>query len=62
MSITTLLALIGAIETIIQDTPQALALFATVKALLTSGAEPTAAQWASLNTLLTADHAAVQGG
>ena len=60
MSITTILALISAIETIIQDSPQAITLFDTVKAMLTSGTEPTDAQWRTLDGLLTADHAVVQ--
>lgn len=62
MTPTTILALIGAIETIIQDTPQAMALFEAVKSMLTSGAEPTSAQWATLTAMLTTDHAALQAG
>jgi hypothetical protein len=60
MSITTILALIGAIETIIQDSPQAITLFDTVKAMLTSGTAPTDAEWSTLDVLLTGDHEALQ--
>jgi hypothetical protein len=60
MSIATILALLGVIETVVQDTPQALALFASVKAMLASGAEPTPEQWSALNAQLATDHAVVQ--
>ncbi len=60
MSPTSLIALLGVIETIVQQTPAAIALFNSVKTLMTSGAEPTDAQWAALDAALTADHAAVQ--
>ena len=62
MSITTILALLAAIETIIQNTPQALALFDAVKSMLTSGSEPTPEQWTELNAMLTADHINIQVG
>lgn len=62
MSAATILALLTAIETIIQDTPQALALFNAVKTMLTGGVEPTTEQWAALNAMLSADHLAVQIG
>jgi hypothetical protein len=60
MSVATILALLSVIETIVQDTPQALALFASVKSMLSSGVEPTTDQWAALNAQLVTDHAAVQ--
>jgi hypothetical protein len=60
MSIATILALLAAIETIIQDTPQALALFDMVKSMLSSGLEPSTEQWIALNAMLAADHARVQ--
>jgi hypothetical protein len=60
MSLATILALLGMIETVVQDTPQAIALFASIKAMLASGAEPTAEQWAALTAQLATDHAAVQ--
>jgi hypothetical protein len=62
MSIATILALLGVVETLIQDTPQAVALFASVKAMMASGTEPTADQWAALNAQLATDHAALQQG
>ena len=60
MGITTLIALAGVLEKLIQDTPQAISLFQTVKAMLVNGIEPTADQWASLDAALTASHAALQ--
>lgn len=60
MSAATILALLSVIQTIIQDTPQALALFEAVKSMLISGSEPTIAQWTALNAMLTADHLAIQ--
>jgi len=60
MSPATVLAIISAIETIIQDTPQAIALFNAAKSALTAGADPTPDQWAALFTAMTAAHAKVQ--
>ena len=60
MGITTIIALVGVLETLIQDAPQAVALFGTVKAMLISGTEPTAKQWAALDAALVSSHAALQ--
>jgi hypothetical protein len=59
---TTILALLSVIQTIIQDTPQALALFEAVKSMLLNGSEPTVEQWTELDAMLTADHLQVQAG
>ncbi len=53
-------AVLSAIETIIQDTPEAIALFNAAKAVLTQGGDPTAAQWTDLLASVTAAHAKVQ--
>lgn len=60
MGITTILALVGVLETLIQDAPQAVAIFGTVKDMLVNGKEPTADQWAALDTAMSAHHAALQ--
>jgi hypothetical protein len=60
MGITSILALLGAIETLISDAPQAVATFTTVKNMLIAGTEPTAAQWAALDGALSDSHAALQ--
>ena len=57
--VTTILA---ALATIIQDTPEALALFNTAKEVLTQGSDPTPAQWQSLLANLATVHAKVQAG
>lgn len=54
------LALLPVIETIIQETPAAIALWGEVKAMLTQGSDPTPAQWAALVGALAASHAKVQ--
>jgi hypothetical protein len=60
MGITTVLALVGVLETLITDAPQAIATFNTVKAMLVNGTEPTVAQWAALDAALASHHAALQ--
>ncbi len=62
MSPATLIALAGIIETLIQQTPQAIALWNEIKASLTSGNEPTTAQWQAIAVGLAASHAQVQAG
>jgi hypothetical protein len=53
--------LLSALSTIIQDTPAAIALFNSVKTVLTQGSDPTPAQWQDLLASLAASHAKVQG-
>jgi len=53
-------ALIALLEGIISSVPEAIALWNQVKPILTSGTEPTADQWATLNAMADAAHAAVQ--
>lgn len=60
MGITTILALAGVLETLIKDAPEAISTFQTVKAMLVNGTEPTAEQWAALDTAMAAHHAALQ--
>lgn len=60
MGITSILALVGVLETLLQDAPQAIATFNTVKAMLVSGTEPTPAQWAALDAAMASHHAALQ--
>lgn len=55
-----ILPIISLIETIIQDTPQAIALFQTVKTVMTQGSDPTPEQWAALLTAMAAAHTKVQ--
>lgn len=60
LGITSILALVGAVESLIQDTPEAIATFNTVKGMLTAGTEPTTDQWAALDAQLKSNHAALQ--
>ena len=60
MSAATVAVLISVIETIIQETPQAIAMWNSIKTILNQGTDPTPAQWASLVTALTAAHQKVQ--
>ena len=60
MGATTIFALLGALKTVIQDTPEAVSMFETVEGLFNSGKEPTAAQWAALDAQLTTAHQALQ--
>lgn len=61
MSAATISALMELLEAVIQDTPEAIALFNSVKAMLEGGTEPTPEQWADLDTKLAAAHASLQG-
>lgn len=60
MGATTILAILGVIEEIIKETPEAIALFQTVRAMLVNGTEPTEAQWTALDAALSDHHAALQ--
>lgn len=60
MGITTILALVGVLETLIQDAPEAVSIFGTVKAMLINGTEPTADQWTVLDAAMKSHHAALQ--
>ena len=52
--------LLNTVQALVTDTPEALALWNAVSPVLVSGQEPTAAEWATLNGLADAAHAAVQ--
>ena len=58
----TIIALLSVLQTIIQDTPAALALFNSVKTVLTQGTDPTPAQWQALVTAMATAHTQVQAG
>jgi hypothetical protein len=60
MPVSTLLTLLGVLQTIIQDTPEAITLFNTVKAAMTQDTPPTPEQWEVLVTAYNAAHAKVQ--
>ena len=60
MGITTILALVGVLETLIKDAPQAISIFNTVKDMLVNGTEPTQAQWDALDAAMKSDHDALQ--
>lgn len=60
MGITSIFALVGILETLIQDAPEAISIFGTVKAMLINGTEPAADQWARLDAAMKAHHAALQ--
>lgn len=60
MGATSILAIIGVLQGIVQEAPAAIALFNQVSAMLKSGTEPTDAQWAALDTALASHHAALQ--
>lgn len=57
---TSILALLGVIEEILKDTPEAVAMFKQVEALFMTGTEPTLEQWTALDVALSAHHAALQ--
>jgi len=60
MGITSILALLGVLQSIVQDAPEAIALFNQVSAMLKNGTEPTQAQWAALDAAMSSHHAALQ--
>lgn len=60
MGATSILAILGVLQGIIQEAPQAIALFDQVSTMLKSGTEPTQAQWTALDTALASHHAALQ--
>jgi hypothetical protein len=60
VGITSILALVGVLETLISDAPEAIATFNTVKAMLVNGTEPSDAQWSALDASLKSNHAALQ--
>jgi hypothetical protein len=60
MPIATIMAIMGAVETVIQQTPEAIALFNAAKAALSGGTDPTSEQWSTLMTAMAAAHAKVQ--
>ncbi len=60
MGITSILAILGIIEEIIKDTPEALGLFQSVRAMLINGTEPTVQQWAALDASMKSHHDALQ--
>ena len=55
-----ILTLMSVVETIIQDTPAAIALFQNIKTVMTQGSDPTPDQWQALLTALAAAHSKVQ--
>jgi hypothetical protein len=61
MSPAAILALLQVIDGLITQAPEALSLWATVKAMLTGNTDPTADQWTQLVGQMAAAHAAVQG-
>lgn len=60
MGITSMMALVSGLEWLITNTPQAITTINTVKGMLFGGTEPTADQWAALDTAMAAHHAALQ--
>jgi hypothetical protein len=58
----TIAAILALVETIIQETPQAIALWNAAKAALLSGTDPTTAQWVALAQATASAHAKVQAG
>ena len=55
-------AVLSAVETIIQDTPAAIALWDNAKAVLTQNTDPTPEQWQVLLSSMATAHAKVQAG
>jgi hypothetical protein len=60
MSAALIATLMQVLELIIEDTPEAVSLFNTVKEVFTQGTDPTPAQWQALVTALASSHAKVQ--
>lgn len=55
-----IIALLPVIETIIEDTPAAIALWGQIKTMISQGTDPTTAQWQALVAAMAASHAKVQ--
>lgn len=60
MGPTSILAILGVLQSILQNTPEAIALFTQVSAMLKNGTEPTDAQWTALDAAMSSHHAALQ--